>query len=331
VDLGYDLRLVCRELSRVVRDLLILNVDPSRASDPEIAGEAERETVLALAARFSREDLLRAFDLLTRAEFDIRAAAQPRYHLEMALLRWMHLRKLLPIEELIAGASSGVRRQPDKTGVGGVRPALSTQPQRSAPVSASPATATPAPLASSGPRFSSGGEPSAGVVPRAQTVAAPPSRPAPALAPSPARPVAPAPSPVSPEPVGGRADFKDAFLAEIRKSKHVFYNAVVVQAQKIEVTADRVTFSFSSSQRALRDNCEQNRAWLEAAAQKISGRRIAVTAVLPETSAASSIGTPPVDATGAKKIELREQALADAGVQALLEVFPAEIRDVEEM
>ena len=32
-----------------------------------------------------------------------------------------------------------------------------------------------------------------------------------------------------------------------------------------------------------------------------------------------------------KKTELREQALADAGVQALLDVFPAEIRDVEEM
>jgi len=111
----------------------------------------------------------------------------------------------------------------------------------------------------------------------------------------------------------------------------VFYNAVVVQAQKIEVTSDRVTFSFSSSQRALRDNCEQNRVWLEAAAQKISGRRVAVTAVMPETSTASSTGAPPVDATGAKKIELREQALADAGVQALLEVFPAEIRDVEEM
>ena len=143
--------------------------------------------------------------------------------------------------------------------------------------------------------------------------------------------MAPTPSSASPEPVEGRTDFKDAFLAEIRKSKHVFYNAVVVQAQKIEVTSDRVTFSFSSSQRALRDNCEQNRVWLEAAAQKISGRRVAVTAVMPETSTASSTGAPPVDATGAKKIELREQALADAGVQALLEVFPAEIRDVEEM
>ena len=32
-----------------------------------------------------------------------------------------------------------------------------------------------------------------------------------------------------------------------------------------------------------------------------------------------------------KKSALREQALADAGVQAMLEVFPAEIRDVEEM
>jgi hypothetical protein len=32
-----------------------------------------------------------------------------------------------------------------------------------------------------------------------------------------------------------------------------------------------------------------------------------------------------------KKSALREQALADAGVQTLLEVFPAEIRDVEEM
>jgi hypothetical protein len=32
-----------------------------------------------------------------------------------------------------------------------------------------------------------------------------------------------------------------------------------------------------------------------------------------------------------RKSALKEEALADAGVQALLEVFPAEIRDVEEM
>ncbi len=107
VEMGYDLRAVCRELSRVVRDLLVLTVDPSRISDPEIAGEGERDRLKALAARFSREDLLRAFDLLTRAESEIRGAAQPRYHLEMALLRWIHLRKLAPIEDLIARVESG--------------------------------------------------------------------------------------------------------------------------------------------------------------------------------------------------------------------------------
>src|SRR5690242_1941242 len=75
VEMGYDLRAVCRELSRVVRDLLVLSVDATRITDPEIAGEGERERLKTLAGRFSREDLLRAFDLLTRAEMDIRAAA----------------------------------------------------------------------------------------------------------------------------------------------------------------------------------------------------------------------------------------------------------------
>ena len=103
VEMGYDLRAVCRELARVVRDVLVLSVDASRISDPEIAGEAERDRLTALVGRYSREDLLRAFDLLTRAELDIRTAAQPRYHLEMALLRWIYLRKLRPIEDLITG------------------------------------------------------------------------------------------------------------------------------------------------------------------------------------------------------------------------------------
>ena len=103
VELGYDLRSVVRELSRLVRDLLVLSVDPSRLADPEIAAESERERVSSLVSRFSREDLLRAFDILTKAEADVRVAAQPRYHLEMALLRWIHMRKLVPLTELLGG------------------------------------------------------------------------------------------------------------------------------------------------------------------------------------------------------------------------------------
>ena len=115
---------------------------------------------------------------------------------------------------------------------------------------------------------------------------------------------------------------------------------VVAQAQQIEVVGDRVTFSFSPNQRTLRETFEQNRAWLEGLAQQLAaGRKIALAAVQVETSPAQSRSAPKSGATATpgnlgnetKASTLREQALADAGVQALLEVFPAEIRDVEEM
>jgi DNA polymerase III subunit gamma/tau len=275
VELGYDLRSVCRELARVVRDLLVLSVDASRLTDPEIAGEGERNRVQALARRFSREDLLRAFDLLARAESDIRTASQPRYHLEMALLRWIYLRKLTPIEDLLTGAAAKTAGPP------------------------------------SAPRLEA-------KAPRAE-VKAVADRPQPK--PQPAPEVAAA---------GAGGNVKDAFLAEIRKNKVVFYNMVVAQAQTIEVTGDRVTFTFSANQRALKDQLEQQRSWLESIAQQATGRRITVSATQTDTGAAA-----PAEAAAAlasdKRSALREQALADTSVQTMLEVFPAEIRDVEEI
>jgi DNA polymerase-3 subunit gamma/tau len=284
VEMGYDLRAVCRELSRTVRDLLVLSVDASRITDPEIAGEGDRDRLLALVKRFSREDLLRAFDLLARAESDIRSAAQPRYHLEMALLRWMHLRKLVPIEDLIAGAMNPV---PGPKAAG---PVASGKP---APV----ASGKPGPIASGKPGPAASGFSTA----------------------------------VAPAEAVSRTDgtFKDAFLAEVRKGKAVLYNMVVAQAQHIEVAGDRVTFTFSANQRALREQFEQNRAWLESTAQQASGRKITVAAVQQNAAPDLPSGTAPPAPD--RKAELRAQAMADAGVQAMLEVFPAEIRDVEEI
>src|SRR4029450_5872992 len=43
VESGYDLRLVVRELARLTRDILVVNVDPSRVSDPELAADSERD------------------------------------------------------------------------------------------------------------------------------------------------------------------------------------------------------------------------------------------------------------------------------------------------
>jgi DNA polymerase III subunit gamma/tau len=294
VEMGYDLRLVCRELSRVVRDLLVLSVDPSRASDPEIAGEGERDRLLALAKRFSREDLLRAFDLLTKAEADIRGAAQPRYHLEMTLLRWIYLRKLMPIEELIQSAGTGGALS---------RPALAASSRAAAPPAPVPPRSAAAPAAS-----------------RPQAVS-----PAPATAPRPAPAAQQASAPVSTSDAG----LKDAFLSEIRKSNAMAYNTVVSQAQQIDVTSDRIVLTYTAAQK-IGPAFDRYRPVLDALATKLAGRKIAVVADITAADAAAG-GADTRSSEADRKSALKEEALADAGVQALLEVFPAEIRDVEEM
>ena len=248
---------------------------------------------------------MRAFDLLAKAELDIRNASQPRYHFEMALLRWMHLRKLVPLSTLMEqmGGSGGARLQ---------SPASSTTPtpasRGAAPRTIAPSTLAPSTLA---PR----------------TVA--PSHPRP-----PAPSVPPGPRPPT-EPVAG-GQLKDAFLAEVRVGKGFFYNTVVAQAQRIEVAADVITFSFLPTHRALREQFDEARAWLETTAERVAGRKIAVTAVQTAASAttpaaAQGPAAPPAPAKPAGARDLRAEALSSTAVQAMLEVFPAEIRDVEEM
>jgi DNA polymerase-3 subunit gamma/tau len=105
VDAGFDLRIVCRELARLMRDLLVVKIDASRLTDPEIAAEGERDRLKALANRYSREDLMRSFDLLSRAEFEIKRSSQPRHQFEMTLVEWIHLRQLTPLSEMLAGTT----------------------------------------------------------------------------------------------------------------------------------------------------------------------------------------------------------------------------------
>ena len=109
----------------------------------------------------------------------------------------------------------------------------------------------------------------------------------------------------------------------------VFYSTIVAQAQKIDLIGEKIVFTFSANQRSLRDAFEEKRSWLESVAQQATGRRFAVTSVHMADTLTAAGGAPAEKPD--KKTALREQALADPGVQAMLEVFPADIRDVEEM
>jgi len=277
---GHDLRLVIRELARLVRDMMLLAVDPARAGDGELA-EGELDRLKALGRQFSREDLLRGFDLLATAEQDIRIASQPRYHFEMVLLRWMHLRKLVPLTDLLEqlGKNPG--------------------PKAHIPAAAPPHARTVAP-----------------------TVA--PSHDRTTVAPSHARTVAPAVE---------SGSLKDRFLSEVRAGKAFFYNTVVAQAQRIDVSDEAITFTFLPTHRALREQFEQTRPWLEATAERVAGKKIVVAAVQAQASPepAAPATQAENEASAPAKRDLKAEALASSAVQAMLDVFPAEIRDVEEM
>ena len=284
VEAGHDLKLVCRELSRVVRDIMVLSVDPGGAGQAELADE-ERDRLAELAKQFSREDLMRAFDLLAAAEQEIRNASQPRFHFEMVLLKWMHLRKLVPLTELLTGG--GIKSQSPTPNSQAARRIAPTSASKLAPTSERKLAPT------SEKR----------VAPTAEGSLAPSS-----------------------------ANLKDAFLAEVRAGKGFFYNTVVAQAQRIDVSDEAITFTFSPTHRALKEQFNETRQWLEAAAEKAAGRRISVVAVQGEAAAAPPVKEQPkADAAAAAKRDLKAEAMSSSAVQAMLDVFPAEIRDVEEM
>jgi len=311
VESGYDLRLVIRELARLTRDVLVVRIDPSRVTDPELAAESERERLKELAAKFSAEDLMRSFDLLTKAELDIRGSAYPRYHLEMAILRWIHLRKLVPISDLIQGLEPATPRT-SSSGAGPARigqsvPGRSAQPMPTAPVRVAPPPKVPSVTAATvkaieardaraeAATSSSNGDPASDVRPVSAT------------------------------------DVKDSFLAEIRKSKKYFYGTVVAQAQRIDIEGDRIVFTFAPQHRLLRDQLEQMRTWLDALATQLSGRKMTVAAAEGAATAKATPGSSTASPAGQdRQSDLRQQALADSGVQAMLDVFAAEIKDVEE-
>jgi DNA polymerase-3 subunit gamma/tau len=101
-DYGADYRNFGRELLLHLREILLVKLAP--AESPLLRGilPEELESLRALAGALSEEDLLRGLDLLTRTEGELRSAADPRVALDLALLKLVHMRRLVPFAELVA-------------------------------------------------------------------------------------------------------------------------------------------------------------------------------------------------------------------------------------
>jgi DNA polymerase-3 subunit gamma/tau len=117
---GQNLQHFSRELSRYFRNLLVARI--SGAETRLIAASpAQRQRMADIASKFSEEDLTRYLSLSLDLFKDLQASLQPRFHMEIGLVRLVQAGRLMPIEEALAGlapaapSSSGPAAPPSRS------------------------------------------------------------------------------------------------------------------------------------------------------------------------------------------------------------------------
>src|SRR5262245_26120516 len=99
---GHNLQHFSRELARYFRNLLVARI--AGAETRLIAASAaQRARLVEIAEQFSEEDLTRYLALSLDLFKDLQESLQPRFHLEIGLVRLVQAGRLLPIEQALAG------------------------------------------------------------------------------------------------------------------------------------------------------------------------------------------------------------------------------------
>jgi DNA polymerase-3 subunit gamma/tau len=140
---GHNLQHFSRELSRYFRNLLVARVTGAESARLIAASEAQRQRLTNIAAGFSEEDLTRYLQLSLDLFQDLQTSLQPRFHLELGLVRLVQAGRLLPIEQALAGLASGGGESRPAPSTPKIAPA--TLPARPATSAAPPVSASPAP------------------------------------------------------------------------------------------------------------------------------------------------------------------------------------------
>jgi DNA polymerase-3 subunit gamma/tau len=97
---GHDLRNFCRDLLAHLRDLLVAKVAPGVEGLLDSA-VTPAEELRRQAEHFSESDITRLFHSLADTETRLSKATQPRYLLEIGLVKLMEMRRVAPIEKIL--------------------------------------------------------------------------------------------------------------------------------------------------------------------------------------------------------------------------------------
>jgi len=91
-----------RQMVRFLRNVTVAKVAGKDSSLLQISTE-ERERAARVAELFSEEDLTRHLQIMLRTHSELSYKQDPRFHLELGLLKMAHAQRLLPVEQLLSG------------------------------------------------------------------------------------------------------------------------------------------------------------------------------------------------------------------------------------
>ena len=294
---GHDLRNFCRDLLAHFRDLLVTKV----SGNEELLESAvcEPAELKRQAALFSESDLVRFFHSLAETETKLRAATQPRYQLEIGIVKLMELRGVESINEILqrlatlenagSGLSSTTRTPSDSGGSPG-----KITPER-------PATTS----RSAGSSF---------------TAAA-------AVSPALERPSEEKLEAAAPPPV--ELSMIERVKAVLESQRKMLLVTALESAQATVFEESELCIEFAPSARHFRETLSRadNNKFVRDACREVTGREMGVRIVVKDPAAE---GEPlsREDEDRREKQRLRESAESNPVVQTMLKTFRGEIVDV---
>jgi DNA polymerase-3 subunit gamma/tau len=305
-DRGLEMRRAAEELVRFLRDATVARVAPGVPLD---LPEAELRDVQALAAEADPAQLSRLFDIAQRAVLEVKLADQPRYALEVALLKGAVLAPGADVAELLARAEA----------LAGGRPVAPAVPR---PV-ARPAVAMPVAAPAKAPAAAAA-VPAAVAVP-VEVAAAPKASPVVtkgALAAG------------SDEPVA--AEWRAAVAAVEAESPTL--GSALKQATLVALGSPEVRIRFPAGTR-FPDMVERKRAAVEKAFSTHLGRPVKLAIeVGPAAAAAPEVAAPVASIASVERAErearaakVRDEARTHPNIQEAAKLLGADIEGTDEL
>ncbi len=293
---GRSLQHFARELARYFRNLVVTRIakGPTRLV---AASPAEQQRMTDAGTPFSEEDLTRYLQLTLDLFRDLQTSLQPRFHLEMGLLRMVHAGRLQPIEEALAE-------------LGGQGPVRDGRQQREAGAGSS-----------RGPAVGSTGA----ALPFEPRSAGSPAKSFAAKPPPVAATLAPGPEPVATPLAGG--DFRSRLHAALVDAKLTHIADAVEHCEVVESPSE-IAFNTPKMYQMFLKQPE-----LDATVKRLAGRPVRISIKVGEpTVPASSPAARSAPAAALPDDEVTSRALENPEVQRFREMFPdSQVRTVRNL